>query len=73
MIKFEKNRLIISIQDQDPKKLARDLRMSLINILQYQFMDSPDFVDDELIYSNYKLLELLKDLMKKEGEEDAKE
>ena len=65
MIKIEKNRLIISIQDQDPKKLVKDLRMAIVNIIQTQFYASPDWVDEEIVFSNFKLLELLKDLMKK--------
>ena len=70
MVRYEKHKLIIEIKDNDPRKLARDLRSSLINIIQVQFCGAtPDWVDDELIFSNYKCLELLKDLMKKEKDE----
>ena len=72
MVRYEKHKLIIEIKDNDPHKLAKDLRRSLINIIQVQFCGStPDWVDDDLIYANYKVLELLKDLMKKPEKETA--
>ncbi len=70
MVRFEKHKLIIEIRDNNPKKLARDLRFALINILQSQFYQCPDWVDEENVFANFKLLELLKDLLKKPEKED---
>jgi len=65
MIRIKKTQLIIKLKDPYPRKLLKDLRMSIVNVIREQNLKTPDAINEELTYSNYKLLELLKSLLKK--------
>ncbi len=65
MIKIKKNRLIISLKDDEPKTLLRELRKAIVAVIQENFIDSKDVINEDLNYANFRLIELLKELMKK--------
>ena len=65
MIKIKKNRLVISLKDDRPKDLLRELRKAIVVVIQDHFVKPQDGIEDELRYSQFKLMELLKEFLKK--------
>ena len=64
MIKIKKDRLVITLKDDRPKDLHRELQKAIVVVIQEHFIAEQDDVNEELRYSQHKLLELLKSLMK---------
>ena len=64
MIHLKKNKLIIELDEPYPKEALKELQISIINVLQAQFLNKSGGEDENLTFSNYRLLELLKELIK---------
>jgi hypothetical protein len=60
MIRIDGNRLRIEIEHPSPEEFLKDLRKSIIVVIQNQSPDDHDL--KEMHFSNYTLLELLKAL-----------
>jgi hypothetical protein len=58
MIHFSETQLIIALEHPCPKELLKDLRESLVRVLQAQYINPLD-TDDSLCFANYTIMDLL--------------